>query len=94
MQKQVMNHKWLIPQSKIILDGVNFPINSINGILLSNVDREKVLVSKNKDKILSFIRSKKKVYFSEIGEKFNLDLVTVKLILNKLEEEGKINLNK
>ena len=63
MQKQVMNHKWLIPQSKIILDGVNFPINSINGILLSNVDREKVLVSKNKDKILSFIRSKKKVYF-------------------------------
>lgn len=88
-----MNHRWLKNQIDIVKLGLEFPRDSISGILLTNTDKEKIKVSENKERVLDFIQTKKKVYFSEISKKFNLDIVETKLILNELEKEDKIKLN-
>lgn len=50
-------------------------------------------IEESKEKVLIFIGEKKKVYLSEISEKFGLDLVETKQIINELEKEGKIRVN-
>ncbi|TRZ54624.1 hypothetical protein D4Q76_02055 [archaeon] len=67
--------------------------DSINGILLTNVSKERMIVKQNKDKVLSFIAEKKRAYLSEICEKFSLNIVETKMILNELEKERKIIIN-
>jgi len=91
--KVYLNHNWLRTQTQLIKLGLEFPLDAINGILVTNVDREKSIVKRYKEKVLSFIEEKKKVYLSEISDKFNLDIVETKLILNELEKEGKIKVN-
>ena len=93
MPEGILNHTWLTKQLDLIRAGINFPLNSIKGILLTNVTKEKIEVNENKEKVLDFIKEKKKVYLSEISRKFNFDVVETKLILNELENEGKIKIN-
>lgn len=93
MQEQILNHRWLLKQAEIIRPISEFPLSAINGILLTRVDKDKITVSKNKDKVLNFISERKRAYLSEITEKFNLDIVETKLILNELQKEGKIKIN-
>jgi len=90
-------YSWFDTQKKMSTlmfeSGLKFPINSINGILVTNTDKEKMKIDQHKNDVLSFIETRKKVYLSELCEKFNLDIVESKLILNKLQKEGKIQLN-
>ncbi|MCD6229972.1 MAG: hypothetical protein J7K00_04155 [Candidatus Diapherotrites archaeon] len=86
-----LNHEWLVPQLKLVKLGARFPIDSINGVLLTNTDKELFEVNENKEKVMLFIQKKKKAYLSEISEEFDLDTVETKLILNQLKKENKIN---
>ncbi len=92
-QKEILNHTWLRGQAQLVRTGSTFMFDSINGLLLTNVSREKMVVRQNKEKVLSFIAEKKRAYLSEICEKFNLNIVEVKMILNELEKERKIIIN-
>jgi len=93
MTSEVLNHVWLIPQSKIVDIGLNFPTIAINEILLTNRDREDVKVKEIKEKVLTFIKERKRVSLSEISEKFRLDIVEAKQVINELEKDGKIRVN-
>lgn len=94
MVNNVMNHVWLMGQLRVVEEGLRFPQSAINGILLSNTSREKVIVNAFEDKVLEFIQQKDgRIYLSEICEKFKLSSIHVNFILNKLEKSGKINVN-
>jgi predicted transcriptional regulator len=93
MNETVLNHVWLAKQFELIKQGLDFPIIAVNEILLTNTEKEKSMVERNKGKVLTFISKNKKAYLSDISETFGLDSFEVKLILNQLEKEGKIKLN-
>lgn len=83
-----------MPQFNLFSEGVCFPKTIINNILLTEVDKEKMAVEKNKVGVFDFIGKNKGAYLSEIANKFDLSIVETKLVLKELAEEGKIVLNK
>jgi hypothetical protein len=90
INKVVFNHVWLTPQLSILSKGFNFPEIATSNILLTEVDKEKLMIRHYKNKVLEFIHGKKRVYIDEIAHEFKLNIIQVKLIVNQLEEEHKI----
>ena len=90
INKSVLNHVWLVPQIKLLSNGLNFSEMASNGILLTEVDKEKEMINKYKNRVLEFIHIKKRAYLDEIANEFKLKIIEVKLIINQLEREHKI----
>lgn len=68
MQNELLNHNWLRKQIELIKLGLEFPFNSTNGILLTNVDKERAEKMKKeaiKEEVLKkIIRMSKEWYVS------------------------------
>ncbi len=80
-------------QYNYLKGGLDFFRKANNGLIITNIDKENQLIHKNKEKVLSYIQTQKTAYLFDIMNKFDIDAITAKRILNLLEEEGKIKVN-
>jgi ribosomal protein S25 len=93
MKSNFFKNNFYSRQYDCFREGMNFYQKANTGILITNVDRERELIKKNKDNVLDLIKKQKTVYLTEIMDTFDLNVVVAKRILNELEQEGKIKIN-